>query len=217
MPDRGGRFSLDDYVDVAERIVHFKEQYPEGSLQTLSWTVEQVDGQSFVVYHAAAYRTSDDERPGLGIAWEPFPGTTPYTRNSELMNAETAAWGRAIVALGIVASRKLASKQEVQARQGERDVRQPSVSAVGIPPGEQPTEVGPPSAVNLIDEASLAALRRAFAETGWDEKELGLQLSSLGIRDVSNLGAAMAGLTQVQAVQLLSAMNAAIDLQVANA
>jgi hypothetical protein len=114
------RFSLDDYIDVAERITLFKEKYPDGSLQAYSEpAVMEVAGKQFVRYVAAAYRTPEDTRPGIGTAWEPFPGPTQYTRDSELMNAETAAWGRAIVALGIVANRSIASRQEVQARDPE--------------------------------------------------------------------------------------------------
>jgi hypothetical protein len=52
------------------------------------------------------------------MAWEPFPGPTPYTKDSELMNAETAAWGRAIVAVGLAANKTIASRQEVEARVG---------------------------------------------------------------------------------------------------
>jgi hypothetical protein len=118
MADR--KFSMDDYIDVAERIQHFYDKHPDGSLQQyVPWETREVAGQTFIVYTAAAYRTQDDHRPGIGTAWEPFPGTTPYTRNSELMNAETAAWGRAIVALGLTANRKIASRQEVQARADE--------------------------------------------------------------------------------------------------
>jgi hypothetical protein len=120
------KFSLDDYIDVAERIQHFVEKYPEGSLQTIGWEIIEVTGTAFIVYRAAAYRTPDDERPGHGIAWEPFPGKTPYTRDSELMNAETAAWGRAIVALGLTANRKIASRQEVKARTGEEAAGPPA-------------------------------------------------------------------------------------------
>lgn len=116
-----GKFSLDAYVDVAERITIFKEAYPEGSLHRIGWSVQRVGDSDFIVYTAAAYRTPTDIRPGIGTAWEPFPGKTPYTKDSELMNAETAAWGRAIVALGIIANRKIASKQEVQARHGEQN------------------------------------------------------------------------------------------------
>jgi hypothetical protein len=119
------RPSLDDYVDVAERIVAFKDQYPEGSLQTLTWYVQEYGERTFVIYKAAAFRTPTDNRPGHGCAWEPFPGKTPYTENSELMNAETAAWGRAIVALGITSKRSIASRQEVKARAGEHD-REPA-------------------------------------------------------------------------------------------
>src|SRR5918995_1562320 len=93
--------NLNDYVDVAERIRIFKERYPEGSLQSLEpprlW---QVGERMFIGYCAAAHPTPDDERPGIGWAWEPVPGPTPFTKDSELMNAETSAWGRAIVALG---------------------------------------------------------------------------------------------------------------------
>jgi hypothetical protein len=116
---------LSDYVDVAERIAVFKEAHPEGSLQTLHWEVFPVGERLFVVYRAAAYRGPEDTRPGHGTAWEPFPGSSNYTRDSELMNAETAAWGRAIVAVGITASRKLASKQEVQARSHDQHQEQP--------------------------------------------------------------------------------------------
>jgi hypothetical protein len=120
------QFSMDDYIDVAERIIAFNQKYPEGTLQTINWKVTEVGDRTFIVYRAAAYRTPDDRRPGHGSAWEPFPGPTPYTKDSELMNAETAAWGRAIVACGLPASRKVASKQEVKARQGNGSTPQPT-------------------------------------------------------------------------------------------
>jgi len=108
---------LPDYIDVPGRIAKFIEKYPEGSLQTISWSVEHIGEATFIVYRAAAYRTPTDRRPGHGTAWEPFPGPSSYTKDSELMNAETAAWGRAIVACGLPASKKIASEQEVKARQ----------------------------------------------------------------------------------------------------
>src|SRR5262249_37098786 len=77
---------------------------------------------TFIVYTAAAYRTADDARPGIGVAWEPFPGRTPYTLGSELMNAETSAWGRAIVAALAADTRKgVASHEETRNRAAERD------------------------------------------------------------------------------------------------
>lgn len=107
-----------DYIDVAERIKTFRELFPTGSLQQVDVKFIEFAGTSWVVFTAAAYRSPDDIRPGIGTAWEPVPGLTPYTRNSEVMVAETSAWGRAIVAaLAGDTKRGVASKEEVLNRQ----------------------------------------------------------------------------------------------------
>ena len=71
-----------DYIDVATRIVEFREKFPNGSLQQVDIKFIDFANKSWVVYTAAAYRTPDDERPGIGTAWEPVPGPTAYTRDS---------------------------------------------------------------------------------------------------------------------------------------
>jgi hypothetical protein len=123
---------LDSYVDVATRLAEFREKHPEGALQPVNlakpYHIEVIGDRVFVVYAAAAYRTPDDQRPGVGVAWEPFPGRTPYTKDSELMNAETSAQGRAIVAaLAADTKRGIATREEVRNRQaaGEREPVQP--------------------------------------------------------------------------------------------
>lgn len=116
---------LSDYVEVSERIERFYEKHPEGSLQS-RWETVELDGQHFVVCDASAYRTADDKRPGQGTAWEPFPGKTPYTKDSELMNAQTSAWGRAIAALGFEVKRGIASANEVRARSGSDNDDRPA-------------------------------------------------------------------------------------------
>ena len=116
-----------DYIDVAARIVEFRTKFPEGSLQQLDLKFIDFAGKSWVVYTAAAYRTPDDTRPGVGTAWEPVPGPTQFTRDSEVQNAETAAWGRAIVAsLAADTKKGIASAEEVRNRQVESA---PSASA----------------------------------------------------------------------------------------
>jgi hypothetical protein len=104
-----------DYIDVATRIVEFREKFPDGSLQQVSLDFREVAGAWWVIYTAAAYRTPDDARPGHGTAWEPVPGWTNFTKGSEVQNAETAAWGRAIVAaLAADTKRGIASAEEVR-------------------------------------------------------------------------------------------------------
>jgi len=118
-------FQLDGYVDVAERIRVFKAAYPQGSLQPANpaepYKLERIGDRLFIVVVAAAYRTPDDIRPGIGMAMEPYPGRTNYTKDSELMNAETSAWGRAIVAALAADTQKIASAQEVRNRRAEQE------------------------------------------------------------------------------------------------
>lgn len=130
--------SLDDYVDVAERIRIFRDRFPDGSLQPLDpsdpFQVLEVGGQTFIVYTAVAYRSPNDQLPGIAVSWEPFPGKTPYTAGSELMNAETAAWGRAIIAALVADSKKIASLDEVRARRQAEAVGHPSAEDRPQPP-----------------------------------------------------------------------------------
>lgn len=107
-----------DYIDVASRIVEFREKFPEGRLRQADLQFIDFGGKSWVVYTAEAWRTPDDPSPAQGTAWEPVPGATNFTRDSEVQNAETAAWGRAMVAALAVDTKKgIASSEEVRNRQ----------------------------------------------------------------------------------------------------
>lgn len=102
----------DGYVDVDTRLTAFLRAHPEGALRPFDparpYRVEHIEGTdergrsmstTFLVYTAAAYRSPDDQLPGIGVAWTPFPGRTEYTLDTELQNVETSAWGRAIRAV----------------------------------------------------------------------------------------------------------------------
>jgi len=142
------------YVDVAERIVEFREKYPHGSLQQLSLEfVRDFGGKDWVVYTAAAYRTPDDSLPGVGTAWEPVPGPTSFTRDSEVQNAETAAWGRALVATFAVDAKQIASAQEIEARQG-------------VPIVDVPAEVVTEWENSFAEADSVGALQALWEEAG---------------------------------------------------
>lgn len=124
-----------DYIDVATRIVEFREKFPEGSLVQVDLQfLSDFGGKDWVVYTAAAYRSPTDERPGIGTAWEPVPGPTRFTRDSEVQNAETAAWGRAMVAaLAVDTKTGVASMQEVRNRQVEaRDYLKEAAGATTV-------------------------------------------------------------------------------------
>lgn len=115
MPD--AKFDLGDYVEVKDRIKLFYELFGQGRLVTerVELTREPDDKPKVIVY-ALAYRTPDDPHPGTGTSWLYLPGATSYTKGSEVENAETSAWGRAIGSLGILIDRSIASGNEIRAK-----------------------------------------------------------------------------------------------------
>lgn len=120
-----GGFNLDDYVTVAERIEQFYAKFPDGSLQ--AQVVEM--SERLVVVRAEAYRNPDDPRPGIAHSSLIIPGSTPYTKGSELENAETSAVGRAIALLGFGVKKSIASRNEIEAKGGT--IAAPQSSADG--------------------------------------------------------------------------------------
>jgi hypothetical protein len=106
-------FDLKDYVDVAERVRLFHAKYPEASIQSevIELTRDRVVVRSFV------YRTPDDPRPSSGMSMMNIPGSTPYTRGSEVENTETSAVGRAIAMAGFATKGSIASADEIRNKQ----------------------------------------------------------------------------------------------------
>jgi hypothetical protein len=113
---------MSDYIEVKDRVQAFYVKFPEGSLQS-EYEIVTIGEKIWIVVKAYAYRTPDDPRPGIGHAWESYPGSTPFTRTSELMVGETSAWGRALAALGIAVSKSIASKNEVRAAEARKTER----------------------------------------------------------------------------------------------
>jgi len=103
-------FNLDNYVPVEDRIEAFYEKHPEGSVQTEVTTLKD----NLVIVKATVYRTPDDPRPSTGHSQMCIPGKTPYTKDSEVENAETSAVGRALALMGFEVRKGVASRQEVQ-------------------------------------------------------------------------------------------------------
>lgn len=113
-------FNLDNYTPVNERIIKFYELYPAGVITTQPAKTVIIGDKTFVSVMARVYldRHMEDAPITEAEAWEPFPGTTSYTRDSEMMNCASSAIGRALGQLGIGIQAGVASADEVnQARQ----------------------------------------------------------------------------------------------------
>ena len=111
--------SLQDYVDVAERIRQLFEKYPDASIQTSYEGIVETPTGNYLIVKATVYRNPEDPRPGIDYAWELVPGRTPYSKGSELMVGSTSATGRAISMLGIATKRSIAANK--RSRQLRRD------------------------------------------------------------------------------------------------
>lgn len=187
----GNAPNLDGYVEVKDRIKAFYEKYPDGRIQSEvipglsviqevlvdevekrnddgTTTTKQVPyGVGYVAVKAYAYRTPDDPLPATGMSGMFLPGTTPYTRGSELENAETSAWGRALANLDILNDRGIASKDEVRKASGaEID---DELAADAAFQAAQQAQSGEPEAKPTVDpvmaaaEAAVAAIEAAPA------------------------------------------------------
>jgi len=138
-------FDLGDYVTVPERIAAFYAIHPNGRICSSTPKVVTIADRVFIEVTTSVWRDLEDVIPCVGTAWEPFPGKTPYTKDSEMMNAETSAIGRAIAASGVAVNRSLASREEVAARtsQPAPKVRQAPKPADGEKPAKQADAIHP--------------------------------------------------------------------------
>jgi hypothetical protein len=141
------QWDLGEYVDVNERLKWFFERYPEGSLQ--SEVTHLAD--NLIIVKAMAYRGPTDLYPGVGHASEVVPGRTPYTKDSELMNAESSAWGRALAAIGAPTKGHVASGDEIRGADARRQKKSggAQTGSATEPDGAQetPAPTGPPPAL----------------------------------------------------------------------
>lgn len=153
-------WDLGDYKEVSERLADLFAAFPEASMRG---NYEFVQGG--VVYRAECFRFPDDPAPGVGTAWEEMPGKTTYTKGSELQNAETSAWGRAIVAVGASTSKKVASANEMrsaQARQQSSPAPRERAGAAGTA-GSLPAPPAVPASPNQLQHLQ-SKMKRLLAD-----------------------------------------------------
>ncbi|NDC18661.1 MAG: hypothetical protein EBZ87_00110 [Microbacteriaceae bacterium] len=167
-------FSMEGYVDVAERIRRFKAAYPNGCLRPFNpsepFRIMEIGGREFIVYTAAAFRSPDDPCPGIAVAAEPAVGQTSFTKMSEVMNAETSAWGRAIVAVLAADSQRIASAEEVRNRQIEtpREVSGAPITPIASPE-RKPSGREAAGASDRVSDKQLGLLNKLIRERGIED------------------------------------------------
>jgi hypothetical protein len=111
-------FNIDNYVDVPTRLKEALIKHPNLRIQeTAAEVVTMPDGSTFYRCTVTVWRDETDPIPAIATAAEPYPGKTPYTKNSEFMVGMTSALGRALGYMGFGISKSIASRNEIQARQ----------------------------------------------------------------------------------------------------
>ena len=115
-------FKLDSYVTVNERLTMALERWPELRVVEAGPKIIQIGDDTFVEVTITVWRDPSDTLPATAAAWEPFPGKTPYTRDSEMMNASTSALGRALGLMGIGTAGSISTADEVINRQYDREM-----------------------------------------------------------------------------------------------
>jgi len=110
----------DGYVDVPTRLRMALDRFPDLRVQETGHSIQPgPDGTEVLVCTVTVWRDPSDPLPSIASASEPYPGKTPFTRNSELMVGFTSALGRALGYMGFGIDRSIASANEVEARTGQ--------------------------------------------------------------------------------------------------
>jgi hypothetical protein len=204
-----------DYIDVATRIAEFRRLYPTGSLRPVNPTepikVVTIGEKTFLEYVAAAYRTPDDPCPGIGICWELFPGKTPFTRDSEAANAETSAWGRAIVAaLAADTKHGVASLEEIENAKARQSAPAPRPKSAIRRAVEESPDDGEPVIIATADapkatEAQVKKIAILRKELALDDSAYRDRLGRLyGVPSATEL-------SKTQAADLIDKLQTALD------
>ena len=137
---------LSNYVVVPTRFVAALERWPELRILENRPEIVTIGDKVFISVTMQAWRTPDDPIPAQATCFEPFPGKTSFTRDSEQMNASTSALGR-VLGLMMSFGPKMASAEEVRNRQETnapatlvRQPEKPRTQALGANANNAPSE-----------------------------------------------------------------------------
>ena len=131
MPKVNSTVRLEDYAPVADRIELFYSQHPYGRITTRLVSRENRE----TIVKAFVYRNSDDTLPSAtGYAAE-REGDGEVNTVACLENTETSAVGRALANLGLTASKRRPSREEMIKAERRRTTATPKALSVGETPG----------------------------------------------------------------------------------
>jgi hypothetical protein len=154
-------FDLSEYVDVKTRLKQALALYPQLRIVEHRPEITMVGDQLFIECSVTVSRDPDDPIPVTAYIFEPYPGKTSFTKNSEQANGATSVLGRALGYMGLGIDKSIASSNEVLGRQqGAEDDRNKVVNIA------RPTPVldGPRS--KEIGSARLSAREQTEASNG---------------------------------------------------
>ena len=140
-------FDLSEYVDVKTRLKQALALYPQLRIVEHRPEITQVGDQLFIECSVTVSRDPDDPIPVTAYIFEPYPGKTTFTKNSEQANGATSVLGRALGYMGLGIDKSIASSNEVLGRQqaAEDDDRTKVVSIARPTPkldGPRSKEIG---------------------------------------------------------------------------
>lgn len=105
------------YVLVADRVVYFNEQYPNGAIHT-----EYTEEESRVTFKATVYPDVESEKRYFTGFSQAIWGEGMVNKTSALENAETSAVGRALAMMGIGVIGSIASVDEINKAQNTEKI-----------------------------------------------------------------------------------------------
>ena len=190
-------FNIDNYIDVPTRLKEALLKHPNLRIQeTAAEVVTMPDGSTFYRCTVTVWRDETDPIPSIATAAEPYPGKTPYTKNSEFMVGMTSALGRALGYMGFGISKSIASRNEIEARQ---DPKKPDAQIAPIR-REQPTNTHSKGA----SQKQVYFIKSLAKGAGFDESALHDYIAATLNSDAVTLET----LSPEQATQMIDALKA---------
>ena len=122
------------YIDCRTRLVAALKDWPDLRVVEETPEIVKIGERHFIQATVTLFRTVDDALPVRAYNFEPFPGKTNFTRDSEQQNSSTSALARALGYMGYGIERSIASFDEVRNRQPDETTRTHSPTVTLVTP-----------------------------------------------------------------------------------